>query len=131
MSRTDLVADAFTMIRNALMAKKETVDIPSSHTVKSILGILKKEEYIEDFKLIDDKKQGLARVYLKYTAGRPAIRNIFRASRPGRRIYVRRKEVPIVLRGRGIAVVSTSKGILTDKEVRQLGIGGEIIGYIW
>jgi small subunit ribosomal protein S8 len=68
---------------------------------------------------------------LKYTAGRPAIRNIFRASRPGRRIYVRRKEVPIVLRGRGIAVVSTSKGILTDKEVRQLGIGGEIIGYIW
>lgn len=131
MSRTDLISDAFTIIRNAIMAKKDTVDIPASNTIKSILGILKKEGYIETFKLIEDKKQGLVRVYLKYTAGKPAIRNIKRVSRPGLRIYVKRHKVPSVLRGRGIAIISTSKGIMTDKDTKDLGIGGEIIGYIW
>ena len=131
MSRTDLIADVFTMMRNAMMAKKENVDVPASNTIKAILEILKKESYVDNFKLIEDKKQGIVRVYLKYLAGKPAIRNIKRVSRPGLRYYVRSKSVPSVLRGRGIAIVSTSKGIITDKEARDLGVGGEIIGYIW
>ncbi|MDP2941016.1 MAG: 30S ribosomal protein S8 [Candidatus Omnitrophota bacterium] len=131
MSRTDLIADCFTIIRNAIMAKKENADVPSSGTMKSILGILKRENYIEDFKLIEDKKQGRVRVYLKYLAGKPAIRNIKRVSRPSMRVYVKRDKVPIVLRGRGLGLVSTSKGIITDKEAREQGLGGEIIGYVW
>lgn len=131
MSRTDLIADCFTMVRNAMMAKKESVDVPASNTIKSIVEILKKENYIENFKLIEDKKQGLVRIYLKYLAHKPAIRTIKLASRPGLRLYVKRKKVPSVLRGRGMAIISTSKGIITDKEARDLGVGGEIIGYIW
>jgi small subunit ribosomal protein S8 len=131
MSRTDLIADVFTIIRNAIMIKKDTVDFPASGNIKSIMSILKKNEYIDNFKLIEDKKQGLVRVYLKYTAGKSAIRNIKRVSRPGLRVYVRGKKVPAVLRGRGLALVSTSKGVITDKEARELGVGGEIIGYIW
>ncbi len=131
MSRTDLIADAFTMIRNAIMAKKDNLDVPASGTIKSILEILKKENYIENFKLIEDKKQGLLRIYLKYIAQKPAIGNIKRISKPGLRVYVKRHKIPSVLRGRGIAIISTSKGIMTDKEARALGIGGEIIGYIW
>ena len=131
MSTTDLIADAFTIIRNATMAKKENVDIPASNTVKAIMEVLKKENYIETFKEIEDKKQGILRVYLRYLFGKPAIRNIKRVSRPGLRRYVKADKVPVVLRGKGIAVVSTSKGIVTDKEARQLGLGGEIIGYIW
>jgi small subunit ribosomal protein S8 len=131
MSRTDLIADTFTMVRNAIMAKKENVDVPSSNTVKSILEILKKENYIENFKLIEDKKQGVARIYLKYIASKPEIKSIKRVSKPGLRIYVKHDKVPMVLRGRGLAIISTSKGIVTDKECRELGLGGEIIGYIW
>jgi len=131
MSRTDLIADAFTMIRNAMMAKKEIVDIPASKQIKSILDILKKENYIDNFKLMEDKKQGLLRVYLKYIGGQPAIKNIKRISRPGLRVYVKQKKVPSVLRGRGLAIISTSKGITTDQEARNLGLGGEIIGYVW
>jgi small subunit ribosomal protein S8 len=131
MSRTDLIADVFTIIRNAIMIKKDTVDFPASGNIKSIMSILKKNEYIDNFKLIEDKKQGVVRVYLKYTAGKSAIRNIKRVSKPGLRVYVRSKKVPAVLRGRGLALVSTSKGVITDKEARELGVGGEIIGYIW
>ncbi|TAM40820.1 30S ribosomal protein S8 [bacterium] len=131
MSRTDLIADVFTIIRNAIMVKKPAVDLPASNSIKSIMAILKKNEYIDDFKLIEDKKQGLVRVYLKYTAGKPAIRNIKRVSRPGLRVYSEGKKLPVVLRGRGIAIVSTSKGMLSDKEAREMGVGGEIIGYIW
>ena len=131
MSQTDLIADAFTMIRNALMAKKQELDIPASNTLKSILEILKNEGYIENFKPIEDKKQGKLRIYLKYIAEKPAIRNIKRASRPGLRLYVKSKKVPLVLRGRGLAIVSTSKGIITDKQAREIGSGGEILGYIW
>jgi len=131
MSRTYLIADAFTIIRNAIMAKKDNVDIPTSNIVKSILEILKKENYIENFKLIEDNKQGKARIYLKYISGKPAIRNIRLVSKPGLRVYVRRNKVPLVLRGRGIAIISTSKGIIIDKEARELGLGGEIIGYVW
>ena len=131
MSRTDLIADAFTIIRNAMMAKKENVDFPASNTLKAIMEILKKENYIENFKLIEDKKQGVVRVYLKYIANKPAIRNIKRVSRPGLRVYAKSLKVPSVLRGRGLAIVSTSKGIITDKEARDLKVGGEVIGYIW
>ena len=131
MSRTDLIADVFTIIRNAIMIKKDAVDLPASNNIKSIIAILKKYEYIDNFKLIEDKKQGLVRVYLKYIAGKSAIRNIKRISKPGLRVYVKGKKVPSVLRGRGLAIVSTSKGILTDTEARELGVGGEIIGYIW
>ena len=131
MSRTDLIADVFTIIRNAIMIKKDAVDLPASNNIRSIMAILKKNEYIDDFKLIEDKKQGLVRVYLKYIAGKSAIRNIKRISKPGLRVYVSGKKVPIVLRGRGLAIVSTSKGVITDKEARELGVGGEIIGYVW
>lgn len=131
MSRTDLIADTFTMIRNAIMANKKDLDIPASGSMKSILDILRKEGYIDNFKLIEDKKQGVLRVYLKYIAGKPAIRNIKRVSKPGLRVYVKHQKIPSVLRGRGVAIISTSKGITTDEEARKLGLGGEIIGYIW
>jgi len=131
MSRSDLIADVFTIMRNAIMAKKESVDVPASNTIKSILEILKREGYIENSKFIEDKKQGQVRIYLKYIAEKPAIRSIKRASRPGLRLYVKHKKVPVVLRGRGLAIVSTSKGIMTDKDARENSLGGELIGYIW
>ena len=131
MSRTDLIADVFTIIRNATMIKKDIVDVPASNTIKSILEILKKEGYVDNFKLIEDKKQGQVRIYLKYVAGKGAIRNIKRISRPGLRLYVKHKKVPTVLRGRGLAIISTSKGIMTDKDAREMSLGGEVIGYIW
>ncbi|MFA6357182.1 MAG: 30S ribosomal protein S8 [Candidatus Omnitrophota bacterium] len=131
MSRTDLIADVFTIIRNALRIKKDAVDLPASSNIKEIMNILKKNEYIDNFKLIEDKKQGVVRVYLKYVAGKSAIRNIKRISKPGLRVYVKGNKVPIVLRGRGIAIISTSKGVITDKEAREQGVGGEVIGYVW
>jgi len=131
MSRTDLIADVFTIIRNAIMIKRDVVDLPASGNIKSIMAILKKNEYIENFKEIEDKKQGLVRVYLKYIAGKSAIRNIKRISKSGLRVYVKGKKIPTVLRGRGLAIISTSKGVVTDKQARELGIGGEVIGYVW
>ncbi|MCM8800721.1 MAG: 30S ribosomal protein S8 [Candidatus Omnitrophica bacterium] len=131
MSRTDLIADAFTIIRNAVMAKKEIVDIPASKMLKSILEILKKENYIDNFKFIEDKSRPRLRIYLKYIANKSAITQIKRVSKPGLRVYVKRKDIPLVLRGKGLAILSTSKGILTDKEARATKIGGEVIGYIW
>ena len=131
MSRTDLIADAFCMIRNAIMAKKENVDIPASGTLKSILEILKRENYIDNFKQIEDKKQGILRIYLKYLSGKPAIRNLQRVSKSGLRVYVKRDKVPSVLRGKGIAVISSSKGIMTNIEAKAQNIGGEVMAYIW
>ena len=131
MSRTDLIADNFTMIRNAIMAKKENVDVPASKQIKAILEILKKENYIDNFKLIEDKKQGLLRIYLKYMLGKSAIKSIKRVSKPGLRVYVKHQKIPSVLRGRGLAIVSTPKGITTGEEAKKLGLGGEVIGYIW
>lgn len=131
MSRTDLIADTFTVIRNALMAKKENVDVPASKITTSIIAILKEEHYIDNFKLIEDKKQGMLRIYLKYTGSKPAIRNIKRISRPGLRTYVKHDEIPVVLRGRGIAIMSTPKGVVTNRAARELGVGGEVLGYVW
>ncbi len=131
MSRTDLIADTFTMIRNGQMAKKESVDVPASNTTREILEILKRENYIDNLKTIEDKKQGILKVYLKYVSGKAAIRNIKRVSKPGLRVYVKKDKIPAVLRGRGLAVISTSKGIMTGKEAKEQGLGGEIIGYVW
>ena len=131
MSRTDLIADAFTMIRNAIMARKDNVDVPASNTIKSILEILKKENYIDNFKIIEDKKQGRLRIYLKYILGKSAIIGIRRVSKPGLRVYVKRDKIPSVLRGKGLAIISTSHGIMTDKEAKTLKIGGEVVGYVW
>lgn len=131
MSRTDLIADTFTMIRNGIMAKKESVDCPASNTTREILEILKKENYIDNLKTIEDKKQGMLKVYLKYAAGKSAIRNIKRVSRPGLRVYVKSEKIPSVLRGRGLAVISTSKGIMTGSQAKEQNLGGEVIGYVW
>jgi small subunit ribosomal protein S8 len=131
MSRTDLIADVFTMVRNAIMAKKENVDVPASKNLKSIVEILKNEDYIENFKLIDDKRQGLIRIYLKYVNFKPAIRNIRRVSKSGGRVYVKHGKIPLVLRGRGLAIISTPKGIMTDSQAREQGQGGEVMAYIW
>ncbi len=131
MSRTDLIADALTIIRNAIMVKKDFTDIPASNILISILEILKRENYIENFKLIEDDKQGTIKVYLKYIAEKSAIKNLRRISKSSLRVYVKGENIPLVLRGRGLAIISTSKGILTDKEARQLGVGGEVIAYVW
>jgi len=129
MSITDPIADFLTLIRNASRAKKESVDVPNSKMNKEILGILKKEGYISDFKTLDVSKQ--ARVYLKYVSNHSAIKNLRRISKPGLRVYASHKDIPNVLRGLGIAVISTPKGILTNKEARELKVGGEILCYIW
>ena len=131
MARTDLIADVFTIIRNAVMVGKNNVDVPSSNTVKSILEILKQENYIDNFKVMQDNKQDSVKIYLKYNQEKSAIRNIKRISRPGLRRYVKRDKVPSVLRGKGLAIISTSKGIITDVQARESGLGGEVIGYIW
>ena len=131
MSRNDLISDALTIVRNAIMAKKEVADVPASNTVKSIFEILKREGYIDDFKLVEDKKQGMLRIYLKYIRLKSAIRSIKRISKPGLRIYVQRDKIPHVLRGKGIAIISTHKGIMTNVQARKQGIGGEVMAYVW
>jgi small subunit ribosomal protein S8 len=131
MSRTDLIADTFTMIRNAIMAHKDSLDVPASKMSTSILEILKAEGYIDNFKAIEDKKQGILRIYLKYIAGKSAIMIIKRISRPGLRKHVRAEKIPNVLRGRGLAIISTSSGILSGKIAKEKNIGGEVIGYVW
>jgi small subunit ribosomal protein S8 len=113
------------------MAKKENVDLPASKTVNEIFQILKNEGYIDNLKRIEDKKQGILRVYLKYVRGKSAIRNLRRVSRPGLRVYVKKEKVPHVLRGRGLAIVTTSKGIMTDEAARSASLGGEVIAYVW
>ena len=131
MSRTDLIADAFTVVRNAIMAKKDTVEVPASNTLKSIFEILKKQNYIDNYKVIEHKQQGRLRVYLKYVFAKPAITNIKRISKPGLRVYVRAEKIPSVIRGRGLSIISTSKGLMTGEEAKGLRQGGEVIAYIW
>jgi len=132
MSRTDLIADAFTIIRNAARVKKEEVLIPYSKLLVKIMEILKREGYIENFKELDmPGRFKMIKVYLKYEGKKSVINDIQRVSKPGRRIYVDKKNIPRVLQGYGIAIISTSSGILTDKEARKLGVGGEYIGYVW
>lgn len=132
MHSTDVIADMLTRIRNAAKSKHLTVDIPASNLKKQIAKILLDEGYVKDFVEIDDKKQGIIRITLKYVENKKnIITGIKRISKPGLRVYAHKDELPKVLGGLGIAVVSTSKGIMTDKEARNLGIGGEVLAFIW
>lgn len=132
MVMTDPIADMLTRIRNSNNAKHETVDIPSSNMKKAIANILLEEGYIKSFDVIDDGKQGIIRVQLKYSDNNERIiSGIKRISKPGLRVYARNDEIPKVLGGLGIAILSTSKGIITDKSARKEGIGGEVVCYVW
>ena len=132
MNTTDPIADMLTRIRNANSAKHTTVDIPASNMKKAIAQILFDEGYISSFEEIKDDKQGIIRVTIKYDEnGQRVISGLKRISKPGLRIYVSKDELPQVLNGLGIAVISTSQGLKTDKEARQLGVGGEVLAYIW
>ncbi|MFQ6676789.1 MAG: 30S ribosomal protein S8 [Fidelibacterota bacterium] len=132
MSMTDPIADLLTRIRNGLHAHKRWVDIPSSNEKKRILYILKEEKYIEDFMLIDDKVKKLIRIFLKYDYhGSPVISRIERVSKPGLRVYKSKKELPRVLDGLGISILSTSKGIISNKTAKKIGVGGEVICNVW
>ena len=132
MNTTDPIADMLTRIRNANSAKHTTVDIPASSMKRSIAQILFDEGYISSFEEIKDEKQGILRVTLKYDEnGKRVITGLKRISKPGLRIYVSKDELPQVLNGLGIALISTSKGIKTDKNARKEGLGGEVIAYVW
>ena len=132
MQITDPIADMLTRIRNANTAKHETVDIPASNMKKAIAEILNNEGYIKDYQIIEDGKQGVIRVTLKYTSNKEkVISGIKRISKPGLRMYAPADELPRVLKGLGIAIISTSKGIMTDKEARKLHIGGEVLAFVW
>lgn len=132
MVMTDPVADFLTRIRNANMVMHETVEVPASKTKLAIAEILKSEGYIKEYEQIEDGKQGVIRVYLKYGADKTkVITGLRRISKPGLKVYCKKDEVPKVLGGLGIAIISTSKGIVTDKEARKLGLGGEVICYVW
>lgn len=132
MQITDPIADMLTRIRNAGSARHETVDIPNSKMKKAIAEILLEEGYIKSFQLIDDGTQGLIRVTLKYLPGKEkAIQGLRRVSKPGLRVYAGADELPQVLRGLGIAIISTSKGIMTDKKARAQHVGGEVLAFVW
>ena len=129
---TDPVADMLTRIRNANNAKHETVDIPASNMKKSIAQILLDEGYIKSYQVVDDGLQGMIHVTLKYNAGKEkVITGLRRVSKPGLRVYVGADELPSVLRGLGIAIVSTSKGVMTDKKARAAHVGGEVLAFVW
>jgi len=132
MQMTDTIADMLTRIRNANSARHETVDIPASNLKKSIAKILLDEGYIKGMTIINDGKQGIIRITLKYTSGKQnVIIGIKRISKPGLRVYVGKDEIPKVLGGLGTAIISTSKGIMTDKKARAEGVGGEVLAFVW
>ena len=132
MNITDPIADMLTRIRNANSEKHATVDIPASKMKRSIAQILLDEGYIKAFDEISDEKQGIIRVTLKYDEdGKRVISGLKRISKPGLRIYVNKDELPKVLNGLGIAIISTSKGVITDKKARQENVGGEVLAYVW
>lgn len=132
MTMTDPVADMLTRIRNANTVGHSTVDIPASKMKKSIAEILLKEGYIKGYNIIEDGKQGIIRVQMKYGADKEkVISGLKKISKPGLKVYAKSDEVPRVLGGLGVAIISTSNGILSDKEARKLGVGGEVICYVW
>ena len=132
MQITDSIADLLTRIRNASSAKHETVDIPASNMKKAIMQILVDEGYVKSFTVIEDGKQGMIRATLKYGEGKtPVITGLRRVSKPGLRIYSSVEDMPKVLKGLGIAIVSTSKGVMTDGQARKENVGGEILAFIW
>lgn len=132
MTMTDPIADMITRIRNANLVKHESVDIPASNMKKSIANILLEEGFIKGFDVIEDGKQGIIRVQMKYGQNKEkVITGLKRISKPGLRVYAKRDDIPRVLGGLGIAIISTSKGVITDKEARKNGVGGEVIAYVW
>ena len=132
MQITDSVADMLTRIRNANSAKHETVDVPASNLKKAIAQILLDEGYIKSFELVDNGNQGVIRITLKYLAKKaPVLSGLKRVSKPGLRIYAGADELPRVLRGLGIAIISTSKGVMTDKAARAAHVGGEVLAFVW
>ena len=128
---TDPIADMLTRIRNANTAKHATVDVPASNMKKAIAQILLDEGYIKSFQLIDDSTQGVIRITLKYNGNEKVISGLRRVSKPGLRVYAGADELPRVLRGLGIAIISTSKGVMTDKAARAQHIGGEVLAFVW
>lgn len=132
MQITDTIADLLTRIRNAVSAKHDSVDIPASNMKKAIVQILVDEGYVKSFTVIEDGKQGMIRATLKYGEGKtPVITGLRRVSKPGLRIYSSVEDMPKVLKGLGIAIVSTSKGVMTDRQARKENVGGEILAFIW
>ena len=132
MQITDTIAGMLTRIRNANSAKHPTVDVPASNMKKQIAQILVDEGYIKSFRVIDDDKQGVIRITLKYTENKSqVITGLRRVSKPGLRIYSNSKDMPKVMKGLGIAIVSTSKGIMTDREARKNNVGGEVLAFVW
>ena len=132
MQISDVIADMLTRIRNANDAKHEMVDVPASNMKKAIAEILQSEGYIKSYNVIDDGKQGIIRIALKYAPGKQkVIHGLRRVSKPGLRIYASCEEMPRVLNGLGIAIVSTSKGVMTDKKAREANVGGEVLAFVW
>jgi len=128
---SDPIADFLTRIRNASRAEHEKVDIPSSKLKLRMAEILKEEGFIKNFRVIEDNKQGVLRVYLKYAGSEKIISGIVRVSRPGRRIYVTKDKIPTILGGMGVAILSTSAGVMTDRQVKKQHLGGEVLAYVW
>ena len=133
MQISDTIADMLTRIRNANSAKHETVDIPASNMKKAIAQILVDEGYVKEYKVIEDGKQGIIRIALKYQGASrtPVLQGLRRVSKPGLRIYTSCEDMPRVMKGIGTAIVSTSKGVMTDKAARKLNVGGEVLAFIW
>jgi small subunit ribosomal protein S8 len=132
MSMTDPVADMLTRIRNANMVKLQKVDIPSSSLKVNIANVLKQEGFIKNYKVISDNLQGVLRIYLKYIDEKDSVINeIKRVSKPGGRVYKKSEDIPVIKNGLGVAILSTSKGIITDNAARQAGVGGELLCTIW
>lgn len=132
MQITDAIADMITRIRNANSAKHDTVDVPASNMKKAIAQILLDEGYIKSFQVVEDNKQGVIRISLKYGASKSSIiTGLRRVSKPGLRIYANCEDMPKVMRGLGIAIVSTSKGVMTDRQARKENVGGEVLAFVW
>jgi small subunit ribosomal protein S8 len=131
MSVSDPIADTLTILRNATHARKETVEFPASKLLERMMGIFKTDGYIEDVRLLKDNKQGVLKVYFKYENNKSTIIGLKRVSRPGLRVYTDNNRIPRVLNGLGTAVISTSKGLISDRQARKMKIGGEVLCYIW
>ena len=128
---TDPIADLFTRVRNGLMVQHVAVEMPNSKMKTRIAEVLKEEGFIKNFRVREDGRQGVLKLYLKYHKGDAAIRGIKRISKPGRRTYVSSRNIPEVLSGLGIAIITTSSGVMTDQLCREKGIGGEVLGHVW
>jgi len=128
---TDPIADLFTRVRNGLMVQHGAVEMPNSKMKARIAEVLKEEGFIKNFRVGEDGRQGVLKLYLKYHNGDAAIRGIKRVSKPGRRTYVSSRDIPRVLNGLGIAIITTSSGVMTDQLCREKGVGGEVLGYVW